>query len=97
MSDVLNCDGMTAEQARAALRAHCRAQEAARKTERDKRAEHRRAVLGDKLPDVLTGRNGAAKQIGAGAGNVAGLAEQLKGLSKTERRQLAKLLKGGNK
>ena len=43
MSDVLNCDGMTAEQARAALRAHCRAQEAARKTERDKRAEHRRA------------------------------------------------------
>ena len=43
MSDVLNCDGMTAEQARAALRARCRAQEAARKTERDKRAEHRRA------------------------------------------------------
>jgi len=43
MSDVLNCDGMTAEQARAALRAHCRAQEAARKAERDKRAEHRRA------------------------------------------------------
>lgn len=43
MSDVLNCDGMTAEQARAALRAHCRAQEAARLAERDKRAEHRRA------------------------------------------------------
>lgn len=43
MNDVLNCDGMTAEQARAALRAHCRAQEAARKAERDKRAEHRRA------------------------------------------------------
>lgn len=43
MSDVLNCDNMTARQARAALRAHCRAQEAARKTERDKRAEHRRA------------------------------------------------------
>lgn len=43
MSDVLNCAGMTAEQARAALRAHCRAQDAARKAERDKRAEHRRA------------------------------------------------------
>lgn len=43
MSDVLNCDGMTAEQARAALRAHCRAQEAARTAERDKRAEHLRA------------------------------------------------------
>lgn len=43
MSDVLNCDGMTAAQARAAVRAHCGAQEAARKAERDKRAEHRRA------------------------------------------------------
>ena len=43
MTDVLNCDGMTAEQARAALRAHCKAKEAARKAERDKRAEHRRA------------------------------------------------------
>jgi hypothetical protein len=43
MSDVLNCDGMTAEQARAALRAHCRAQEAAANAERGKRAEHRRA------------------------------------------------------
>jgi len=43
MSDVLNCDGMAAEQARAALPAHCGAQEAARKAERDKRAEHRRA------------------------------------------------------
>ena len=37
MSDVLNCDGMTAEQARAALRAHCRAQEALLKASRDKR------------------------------------------------------------
>ena len=57
-------------------------------------AEHLRAVLGDKLPDVLTGRNGAGvKQIGAaGAGTVADLAAQLRGLSKTERRQLAKLL-----
>ena len=40
-------EGATAEErltkARAALRAHCKAQEAARKAERDKRAEHRRA------------------------------------------------------
>ena len=43
MTDVLNCDGMSAKQARAALRAYCKAQEAARKAERDKRAEHRRA------------------------------------------------------
>jgi hypothetical protein len=43
MSDVLNCDGMTAEQARAALRAHCRAHETAANAERGKRAEHRRA------------------------------------------------------
>ena len=41
MMDVLNCDGMTAEQARAALRAHCRAQEAARKAERDVENAHR--------------------------------------------------------
>jgi len=60
--------------------------------------EHLRAVLGDKLPDVLTGRNGAGvKQIGAGQGTVAGLAAQLKALSKTDRAQLAQMLKkGGN-
>ena len=46
MSDVLISDGMTARQARAALRAHCRAQEAARKAERDKRAEHLRENSG---------------------------------------------------
>ena len=44
--DVLNCDGMTAEQARAALRAHCRAQEALLKASRDKRAEHLRVNSG---------------------------------------------------
>lgn len=43
MMDVLNCDGMTAEQARAALRAHGRAQEAARKAERDVENAHRTA------------------------------------------------------
>jgi len=37
MTDVLNCDGMTAEQARAALRARCRAQDALLKASRDKR------------------------------------------------------------
>ena len=58
--------------------------------------EHLRAVLGDKLPDVLTGRGGAVKQITAGT--VADLAAQLKGLSPADRRQLAKLLnQGGNK
>ncbi len=50
-----------------------------------------RAELEAALPDVLTGRGGAVKQITAG-GNVADLAEQLKNLSKTERAQLAKLL-----
>jgi len=37
MSDVLNCGGMTARQARAALRARCRAQDALLKASRDKR------------------------------------------------------------
>jgi hypothetical protein len=37
MSDVLNCAGMTARQARAALRARCRAQDALLKASRDKR------------------------------------------------------------
>jgi integrase len=52
---------------------------------------HLRAVLGDKLPDVLTG-GAAPRQIGAG---VAGLARQLQALSKTDRAALAKLLKEG--
>ncbi|OQA63731.1 MAG: Phage integrase family protein [Firmicutes bacterium ADurb.Bin262] len=61
-------------------------------------AEHLRAVLGDKLPDVLTGNgNGASpKQIGAG-GTVEGLARQLKDLSPADRARLAKLLKGVEK
>ena len=46
MSDVLNCDGMSVEEARAALRARCKAQEAARIAERDKRAEHLRVNSG---------------------------------------------------
>ncbi len=61
--------------------------------------EHLRAVLGEKLPDVLTGNhnNGAApRQITAGAG-VAGLARQLKDLSPADRARLAELLKGGGK
>ena len=37
MTDVLNCDGMSVEEARAALRARCRAQDALRKASRDKR------------------------------------------------------------
>jgi hypothetical protein len=52
-----------------------------------------RAELEAALPDVLTGRNGAApRQIGAG---VAGLARQLQALSKTDRAALQKLLKEG--
>ncbi len=41
--DVLNCDGMTTKQARAALRAHSREKEAARKAERDVENAHRTA------------------------------------------------------
>lgn len=53
-----------------------------------------RAELEAALPDVLTGRGGSGvKQIGAAGGTVAGLAEQLKALSKTERAQLKQLLK----
>ena len=55
-----------------------------------------RAELEAALPDVLTGRNGAAKQIGAG-GTVEGLAAQLQTLSPADRARLAKLLKGGGK
>jgi hypothetical protein len=59
--------------------------------------EHLRAVLGDRLPGVLTGNGETPKQIGAG-GTVADLAEQLKKtLSAADRARLAKLLKGGNK
>jgi len=55
---------------------------------------HLRAVLGDKLPGVLTGNGAATKQIGAG-GTVEGLAAQLKTLSPADRAALQKLLKEG--
>ena len=55
-------------------------------------AAHLRAVLGDKLPDVLTG-GAAPRQIGAG-GTVAGLARQLKDLSPADRARLAELMRG---
>jgi len=57
--------------------------------------DHLRAVLGDKLPEVLTGaRAKSAKQLTqGGAADVAGLAAQLKTLSAADRRKLAKLLK----
>ncbi|MDD3886864.1 MAG: hypothetical protein PHI35_08325, partial [Victivallaceae bacterium] len=53
-------------------------------------AAHLRAVLGDKLPDVLTG-GAAPRLIGAG---VAGLAAQLKTLSPADRARLAELMRG---
>ena len=53
---------------------------------------HLRAVLGDKLPGVLTGNGETPRQIGAG---VAGLARQLQALSKTDRAALQKLLQEG--
>ena len=58
--------------------------------------EHLRAVLGDKLPEVLTGNGETPKQIGAG-GTVEGLAAQLQSLSPADRERLAKLLKEGGK
>jgi len=59
-------------------------------------AAHLRAVLGDKLPEVLTGNGATPKQIGAG-GTVEGLAAQLQSLSPADRERLAKLLKEGGK
>jgi len=56
--------------------------------------EHLRAVLGDRLPGVLTGNGETPRQIGAG-GTVAGLARQLQSLSPADRARLAELLKGG--
>lgn len=55
--------------------------------------DHLRAVLGDKLPAVLTGaKPGKSKRIAPTAPDVAELAEQLKTLSAGDRRKLAKLL-----
>jgi len=53
------------------------------------RREHLRAVLGEKLPSVLTGA--VPRQIGAG--RLAGLADRLKNLSVTDRAKLAKMMK----
>jgi hypothetical protein len=56
---------------------------------------HLRAVLGDKLPGVLTGNGETPRQIGAG---VADLAAQLKKtLSAADRARLAELMKEGGK
>ncbi|NCB06016.1 MAG: hypothetical protein EOM69_10940 [Clostridia bacterium] len=57
-------------------------------------AAHLRAVLGDKLPGVLTGNGETPRQIGAG-GTVEGLAAQLQSLSPADRAALQKLLKEG--
>jgi len=57
-------------------------------------AAHLRAVLGDKLPGVLTGNGETPRQIGAG-GTVEGLAAQLKTLSAADRARLAELMKEG--
>ena len=43
MIEVLNCDGMTVEQARAAVRAHCRNVEATLKAKRAEESAHRQA------------------------------------------------------
>ena len=58
-------------------------------------AAHLRAVLGDKLPDVLTG--GAAPKLIGANGTVADLAARLQSLSPADRERLAKLLKEGGK
>ena len=56
--------------------------------------EHLRAVLGDKLPDVLTGRNGTMKALPLpDADPLAGLAAQLKTLTKADKARLARMLK----
>jgi hypothetical protein len=63
--------------------------------------EHLRAVLGDKLPDVLTGgkpspktksRNPPPSLPASGTDRVTSVAAQLKQLSESERSQLAALL-----
>ncbi len=57
--------------------------------------EHLRSVLGDKLPDVLTGRKPAAALPEADP--VATMAAQLQSLTKADRARLARLLKGVGK
>ena len=55
--------------------------------------EHLRTVLGDKLPDVLTGGKPAALPEHEGD-HVAEIAAQFKGLNKADRARLAKMLQG---
>lgn len=55
--------------------------------------EHLRAVLGERLPDVLTGGKPAALPEHKGD-RVKEIAAQFKGLSKADRARLAKMLQG---
>ena len=57
--------------------------------------EHLRAVLGDKLPDVLTGGKGEPKRLAAGGMTVEELAKRVadKTATEEERRRLAELLR----
>lgn len=56
--------------------------------------EHLRAILGEKLPDVLTGGNGTMKALPLpDADPLAGLAAQLKTLTKADKARLARMLK----
>lgn len=63
------------------------------------RREHLRAVLGDKLPAVLTGHKAAAlpPPVEDAPGRLAALAEQLNGLDARDKAQLARMLKTGTK
>jgi len=54
--------------------------------------DHLKAVLGEKLPDVLTGNSNALPAAGP---DIAALAAQLAALTDSERTQLQKIMKGG--
>ena len=60
--------------------------------------EHLRAVLGDKLPDVLTGGKGEPKLLAAGGMTVEELAKRVADKTATEedRKRLGELLTGGS-
>jgi len=53
---------------------------------------HLREALGDKLPEVLTGQKEKTEQKGS---QMKQLAEQIKGMTKAERKELARLIGGG--
>ena len=57
--------------------------------------EHLRAVLGDKLPDVLTGGKGEPKRLAAGGMTVEELAKRVadKTATEDERKRLGELLR----